>query len=67
MNGWSVLLDLQWRWPWAALLLALPAGLALWQRWRHLRALAYADEALRPWALSTPRADAGQKLQRALA
>lgn len=67
MNGWSVLLDLQWRWPWAALLLALPAGLMLWQRWRHRRALAYADEALRPWALSTPCADAGQKLQRALA
>lgn len=55
--------QLDWRWPWAALLAAVPPLFAYAQRRMRQRTLGYADPHLRPWAigaLKMPRAHAAR-------
>jgi Ca-activated chloride channel family protein len=47
------LATLQWRFPAALALVLVPLLWALWTRRRERQVLAYADEALRPWAIAS--------------
>lgn len=49
----SWLSALQWRYEWAGLLVLLPVASLLLALWRQQRLGAYADAALRPWAMRT--------------
>jgi Ca-activated chloride channel family protein len=51
MLAWHELAELQWRYPWAALLLLLPLGLGWLARRRQQRLVRYAEPHLQPWAI----------------
>ena len=50
----DALLAVQWRWPAAAAVLLWPALMAWWAHRQRQRVEAYADDALRPWAVTDP-------------
>src|SRR3569623_350515 len=68
MSAWLTALpvlwqQLDWRWPWAALLALVPMLFAYAQRRMRQRTLGYADPHLRPWAIGAlrlPRAHAAR-------
>jgi len=47
--------QIQWRWPWAALLAAVPLLFVYAHRFARQRTLSYADPQLWPWAVGTLR------------
>lgn len=51
MPAWHELAELQWRYPWGALLLLLPLGLGWLARRRHQGPARYAEPHLLPWAV----------------
>lgn len=61
MVAWHELAELQWRWPWGALLLLLPLALGGLARRRRQRLAHYADAALQPWAVQQRGGGAGSR------
>jgi len=64
MLAWHELADVQWRFPWAALLLLLPLGLGWLARRRQQRLARYAEPHLLPWAVARRAAGTRNRLRR---
>lgn len=58
------LLQVQWRWPWAVLLVLLPLALGWLARRRRQRLARYADAHLLPWAVQRRAQDRVSRLRR---